>query len=149
MEHYRERIKELCETQRLAVVSTCGDGEPYANLVAFALSPDVRSLYFATTRATHKYRNLSVNPRCALLIDNRENATRDFHEAMAVTAMGCVQELKEDEDAAARTLLVARHAYLDTFVAAPSVACFQVKVERYILVEKFQHVVELDTSRWT
>ena len=38
-------IRELFESQKLAVLGTQNEGQPYANLVAFAPSEDLKSLY--------------------------------------------------------------------------------------------------------
>ncbi len=149
MKNCRKLIESLCNLQSLCVVSTCGGREPYANLVAFALAPDARCIFFATTRATHKYRNLSGNPRCALLIDNRGNRDSDFHQAVAVTAIGKGRELSGAAGDYGRRLLASRHPMIQAFFRTPTVACFEVAVERYILVERFQHVVEVDPGQWT
>jgi len=48
-------LKKLLQSQPLAVLATQSRGQPYASLIAFASSDDLKSLYFATTRATRKY----------------------------------------------------------------------------------------------
>ena len=90
-------IRELLESQRLAVLSTQGKKQPYSNLVAFAVTPDLQYLIFATTRATRKYDNLSKHPLVSLLIDNRTNETADFAEAAAVTVLGRASEIYGEE----------------------------------------------------
>jgi hypothetical protein len=49
-------VRELLESQRLAVLSTQGQVQPYSNLVAFAATPDLKYLIFATARATRDKR---------------------------------------------------------------------------------------------
>jgi heme iron utilization protein len=75
-------------SQPLAVLSTHQAGQPYSNLIAFAATPDLESIFFATTRATRKFANLMADPRVALLIDNRANQEADFAEAAALTVLG-------------------------------------------------------------
>lgn len=84
----RNRIRALFSSQLLCVLSTYNQGQPYTNLVAFAETPDLKSLIFATNRNTNKYRNAMLNSDVAVLIDSRTNTDSDFHDALAVTAMG-------------------------------------------------------------
>lgn len=61
-------VKELLRSQRVGVLATHRDQRPYASLVAFAHTPDLRHLLFATTRATRKSANITADPRVAMLI---------------------------------------------------------------------------------
>jgi heme iron utilization protein len=76
-ESIEETLRALFRTQRLAVLSTQGSGQPYASLVAFVASDDLQYLYFATARTTRKYHHLDVDPRVAMLMDNRSNLESD------------------------------------------------------------------------
>ncbi len=86
-------LRKLLRSQPLAVLATQNQGQPYASLVAFASSDDLKSLYFATTRSTRKYANLSGDSRVAMLVDNRSNKASDFRWAMAATATGTAKEV--------------------------------------------------------
>ena len=81
-------LKDLFDSQPLAVLATQGDGQPYTNLVAFAFSRNLKSLFFATTQSTRKFANLSAEPRVSMLVDNRTNNPSDFRWAKAVTVTG-------------------------------------------------------------
>jgi nitroimidazol reductase NimA-like FMN-containing flavoprotein (pyridoxamine 5'-phosphate oxidase superfamily) len=138
-------LAELLRTQKLAVLSTVSsDGSAYSNLVSFA-APRPENLLFATTRATRKYANLKQNAQVALLIDNRRNDEADFHEAAAATALGRAVELADAERTAGLVTFLARFPFLAEFVHSPSCALFRVDVERFIVVTKFQNVVEVRT----
>jgi len=136
-------IRELLESQRLAVLSTQDQIQPYSNLVAFAATPDLKYLLFATTRATRKYANLLANRRVSILIDNRSNEAADFAEAAAVTVLGQAEEMQGAELTQLLPLYLVRHPYLRDFVTSPTCALFRVSVERYILVTRFQDVREI------
>ena len=136
-------IRELLESQRLAVLSTQGKEQPYSNLVAFTVTPDLQYLIFATTRATRKYANLLKHPQVSMLIDNRTNETADFAEASAVTVLGRAIEVQGDERSHHLNIYLAKHPYLGDFVTSPNCALFVVKVERYIMVTRFQDVREI------
>jgi nitroimidazol reductase NimA-like FMN-containing flavoprotein (pyridoxamine 5'-phosphate oxidase superfamily) len=143
-EHDESRavLRALLSEQRLAVLATQAGGRPYASLVAFAASPDLGTLVFATTRATRKYANLRDDPHVALLVDSRNVGDIDFHHAAAVTATGLVWELQEGDRAEAERLLLAKHPVLTGFVASPTCALLRLTVETYYLVSRFQNVVE-------
>ncbi|MFH2000380.1 MAG: pyridoxamine 5'-phosphate oxidase family protein [Planctomycetota bacterium] len=80
----KSRLKKLFQEQRLAVLSTHDQGQPYSSLVAFVASKDLVRLLFATNRATRKYANLQQDARVCLMVDNRSNSAADFKEAMSI-----------------------------------------------------------------
>jgi nitroimidazol reductase NimA-like FMN-containing flavoprotein (pyridoxamine 5'-phosphate oxidase superfamily) len=139
----KKTLNELFGSQRLAVLATQSEGYPYGNLVAFAATADLRSFLFATTRATRKYNYISADPRVSLVIDNRSNEVADFGEAMAVTVQGRAEEVGERERKPLQEFFLTKHPYLREFVSAPTCALMQVRVEKYILVHRFQNVMEL------
>ena len=136
-------IRELFESQKLAVLATQNEGQPYANLVAFVASYDLKSLYFATARATRKYANIEADARVTVLIDNRSNQDSDFSQAAAVTATGTAQEVMASKRDKVLTIYLAKHPMLKDFVQSPSCALLQIRVETYYLVRRFQNVMEL------
>ncbi|MDZ7832556.1 MAG: pyridoxamine 5'-phosphate oxidase family protein [Desulfobacterales bacterium] len=139
-----QRLTDLFAGQKLAVVSTNQpDGHPYASLVAFVASEDLKCMYFATSRATRKYANLQKDGRTAMLVNNSRNQSSDFYQAMAATGIGHSVELSDDAAQAARQRYIERHPYLEDFVKSPSCAFFQVTLKTYYLVENFQNVTEV------
>jgi nitroimidazol reductase NimA-like FMN-containing flavoprotein (pyridoxamine 5'-phosphate oxidase superfamily) len=136
-------LRGLLRSQPLAVLATQNQGQPYASLVAFSSSNDLKSLYFATTRSTRKYANLSVDPRVAMLVDNRSNQTSDFRWAMAATVTGKAKEVEQEERASALDLYLAKHPHLRDFVQAPTCAFCEIRVQTFFVVTRFQNVVEV------
>ncbi len=149
LNHLKESLRNLLATQRLAVLATQSQGQPYGSLVSFASTRDSREILFATSRATRKYANLKADPRVALVIDNRSNRESDFQEAMAATATGRAEEVPDAERADLLRVYLAKHPYLADFVAAPTCAFLRVRVETYYLVSRFQQVTALEVKRWT
>ena len=143
----RKTLKDLFASQRLGVLATYGEGQPYSSLVAFAATNDLKYLVFATTRATRKYANLSAESRVAMLVDNRSNQDSDFHSAIAVTALGEAEEVKESERGHFLKLYLAKHPYLEEFVNSPTCALLKMCVDRYYMVSRFQNVMELHMRR--
>jgi heme iron utilization protein len=135
-----EAIGSLLSSQKLAVLATYDDDQPYTSLVAFAASSDLRLIYFATSRSTRKFANLARNHRVSMLIDNRSNQQRDFEEAIAATALGSVTEIQKGEPA---YVYLRKHPHLKDFVESPGTAFLQMAVERYYVVSRFKNVMEL------
>jgi nitroimidazol reductase NimA-like FMN-containing flavoprotein (pyridoxamine 5'-phosphate oxidase superfamily) len=142
----RKDLKTLFDVQPLAVLSTQNEGQPYASLVAFASDKDLKALFFATTRATRKYANLSSNPRVAMLVDNRSNEVSDFRWAMAVTATGRAEEVKAHERDRRLKIYLAKHPHMEDFVSSPSCALVGIQVERYYVATRFQNVIEVSVK---
>ena len=138
-----ERIRHLVRDEPYAILSTQGDGQPYASIVAFAMTDDFRTAVFATPTATRKYRLLRACERVALLIDNRCKHPDDMMRIEAVTATGRALQVERggEFDRWAR-VLVTRHPHLGGFVASPTVALFRVEIVRFFHVERFQEVRE-------
>jgi nitroimidazol reductase NimA-like FMN-containing flavoprotein (pyridoxamine 5'-phosphate oxidase superfamily) len=138
-----QRVRALLVAQRYAALCTQGDGAPYASLVAFAASDDLRHLVFATMRASRKFVNLTADPRVAVLVDNRSNQETDLGEAIATTATGRATEVLGVESARVKAMLLARHPHLTAFVNSPGCAVVRVEVDIYHTVTRFQNVYEL------
>ena len=142
-EQIRNRIKALFTSQKLAALSTQSDGQPYASLVAFYATDDLRHIYFATPRTTRKFANLKAHNRVAVMIDNSSNQTSDFHRAIAVTAVGIAQEAAGADKKTILGGYLAKHPHLEDFVRSPTCALVRVSVKTYYLVKNFQNVMEL------
>lgn len=140
----REALVELLASQGLGVLATHREGQPYCSLVGFAASPDLKGLVFATTRSTRKFENLTADSRVAMMIDSRTNRESDFHEAVAVTAVGDVKEVTKTPRSRYLRWYLARHPHLADFVLSPSCALLRIRVRKYVLVRRFQEVSELE-----
>jgi len=139
------RIRLLVEGQPYAVLCTQSKTQPYGSLVAFAFSDDLKRAVLATPVATRKYRILSECRHVALLIDSRPDHQDDFMSVEAITATGRATLLDKSTDVERwARLLVARHPYLDSFIAAPSCALFRIDIVRFFHVARFQEV-----RQWT
>ncbi len=132
-------LKNLLKNQRFGVIATQGSTGPYTSLVAFINSHDLKKLVFATSKNTKKYDNIIQNSRMTMLIDNRGNKPLDIKNAIAVTAFGSANEIKRNvEDL--KMLYLKKHPYLSDFVNSKDTAFISLKVEKYLLVNRFQNV---------
>jgi nitroimidazol reductase NimA-like FMN-containing flavoprotein (pyridoxamine 5'-phosphate oxidase superfamily) len=145
-EEVKQHIDELFESQRLAVLSTHRDGQPYASLIAFITSDDLKQLYFVTPQTTRKFSNLSEDPRVALLVNSSRNDVSDFHRAVAVTVVGRAAVITGHQKADILRQYLKRHPHLEEFVKAPTCALVEIAVKSYYLVKNFQRVMELHIS---
>ena len=142
-ESLRDTIKTLLNAQIQAVLATQHQQQPYTSLMAFAVTPDLRRIVFATARATQKYANLQANPRASLLIDNRCNRPEDYRCAMAVSAQGVVREVGAIDRTGLLQLYLDKHPTLRDFVTDDASTLLQLEVECYYVVSQFQSVAEL------
>jgi nitroimidazol reductase NimA-like FMN-containing flavoprotein (pyridoxamine 5'-phosphate oxidase superfamily) len=139
----KEAIKGILDLQKLSVLATQGEGRPYGSLVAFAATSDLKTLLFATKRATRKYSNILAHPDVAMVIDTRTNQIADFTDAVAVTALGEVEEVTAQDRQKFLDIYIEKHPYLQEFVESPTCALLKVMVRNYIMVSRFQTVQEL------
>ncbi|HUS93082.1 MAG TPA: pyridoxamine 5'-phosphate oxidase family protein [Phycisphaerae bacterium] len=139
----RELLARVFATQRLAVLATHHEGQPYCSLVGFAASEDLSGLLFATARATRKFRNLTGDPRVAMMVDTRTHRDRDFREAVAVTAVGRAREVAKTPEGPLLRTYLARQPELSQFVLSADCALLRLEVERYVVVHGLREVSEL------
>lgn len=125
------------------MLATEKDGGPYGNLVAFAVTDDLKELIFVTSRKTRKFQNIASNPKIAILVDNRSNEMADLNTATAVTAIGFATEASEAERDALQNFYVGKHSNLTEFVTAEDSAVIKMKIEKYIVVSGLNNVIEL------
>jgi heme iron utilization protein len=140
------QIRILLASQRFAVLSTQEQNHPYLNLVGFAETTDLRTILFATTRATRKYGNLSHKSGVALLVDNRSNDVADLREAMAATIIGVASEVSDSEREGLERVYLEKHPHMKDFLCSPSTALVKVEAESYVLVSGFQNLTILDVK---
>jgi len=112
----KRAIEDILLSQRLAVLSTARNGQPYTNLMAYVHTPDLQKIAVATSTATRKYVNLANESRVSLLIDSRSNRESDFHAAEALTIMGKATLESGEKNHFLRNLYLERHPYLTDFL---------------------------------
>jgi nitroimidazol reductase NimA-like FMN-containing flavoprotein (pyridoxamine 5'-phosphate oxidase superfamily) len=135
-------LKKIISSQYFAVLNSVGDGHPYSNLVAFAITSDLKSLVFITGRNTRKYRNIKENNGISILIDNRTNQPSDITNAKAITVIGTAHEETENKNAL-QALFLDRHPGLRQFALLPDNAMILVTIQEYIIagLKKTQRII--------
>ncbi len=140
----KKKINSLMKEQKLAVLASFHEDEPYTNLIAFVATDDLKHIYFVTPVATRKYSYLSTSKKASVMIDNRSNKESDFKDAIAVNATGTVMEVEKTN--ILNDLYLEKHPYLKDFLQSPSSALMRLEVNRYIVASRFQNVVEIDMT---
>ncbi|MGD9055146.1 MAG: pyridoxamine 5'-phosphate oxidase family protein [Desulfobacterales bacterium] len=143
----QNRVRKLFESQKLAVVATQTGGQPYASLVAFVATDDLRHIFFVTARTTRKFSNLTSDSRVAVLINSSVNQESDFHDAISITVTGNAEEIKDSERQSILELYLSKHPYLEDFVRSPSCALIRVTARSFYMVQNFQNVMEFHIDR--
>lgn len=138
-------IKSILKQQRFAVLSTQSDGQPYSNLIAFAEADDLNILLFVTGRNTRKYINSQKSKKAAILVDNRTNQSSDLNDAVAVTAVGAVEEVAPEDKVHFSGIYLAKNPELKEFLEKPENALMKVRVKDYI-VATFKGVTRFQVS---
>jgi len=136
----RARIDFLFNAQLQGVLATQQHAQPYTSLMAYAHTPDLRHLIFATYRDTQKHTNLLLNSAVSFLIDDRSNDPADYQHAVAISVCGCAQAIPDDERAGLLAIYLAKHPTLCDFVTSPECALLRIAVSCYRVVSQFQAV---------
>lgn len=142
-DQFRQRLAELFRSQNLATLSTHNDGQPYASLVAFHASEDLKHICFVTPTTTRKFANLKADNRVAVMVNNSTNQASDFHKAISVTAVGTAEVIDSSDKESILGQYLTKHPYLEEFARSPSCALVEVAVNSYYMVKNFQNVMEL------
>ena len=126
-------IKKVFTSQRFAVLATQSEGQPYSSLIAFAEADNLRSLIFVTSRDTRKYSNTQANRKVAVLVDSRTNQVSDLQNAVAITAIGTIEEVAESNRDYLSGIYLSKHPQLSDFLHEPSNAFMKVVVTEYVV----------------
>jgi nitroimidazol reductase NimA-like FMN-containing flavoprotein (pyridoxamine 5'-phosphate oxidase superfamily) len=134
------RLREMNDRERFAVLATQEESGPYVSLVAYALSPDLRTVIFATPKHTRKYKNLVKVDHVAILIDRR-STDLPLAKGEAITLTGRAKALRKgkERDEMARVYLD-KHQDLKGFVESPTTALVALRIDQAVHVCNFQTV---------
>jgi len=110
----RDQIRALFDSQSLAVLATSKYDQPYASLVLFAATPDLKEIVFLTPNTTRKYDHLIHNSKVAVLVNNTTNRKEDIDRAASVTATGIAAMLEHEKKNQYLDLYLYRHPHHDS-----------------------------------
>ena len=139
------KIRRISDKTRFAVLATDSNGCPYANLVGFLMSRDLKNLYFFTSKKTRKYKNIINNPDVCLLIDTRDRFTDKTFLITAITVIGRA-EIIEKVPGSIMDKYLEKNVELKDFTESSFNVLVKVNITKYILVDRFQEVIEMEVS---
>jgi len=143
MPNLRDILQELLQSQKLAVLATQREGQPYCNLVAFAATSDLKHVVFATPKRSQKYENMVRDRRISMLVDNRTGQDTDFQKAVAATIVGLAEDAPKTDSCHLLELYLRKHPKLNEFVSSEDSALIRISVDSYRMVRRFQEVIEI------
>jgi general stress protein 26 len=138
----REYIRDVLKLNKFAVLATESGGQPHASLIAITPFGDFRQLIFETYRNTRKYRNLKLNSKVAILIENEDVNKKDPKESAVLTIIGLAEEISIAENEAAYQAHLKRHPEMESFMLSSYCALFLVNARSY------QVIYGIDDIRW-
>jgi uncharacterized pyridoxamine 5'-phosphate oxidase family protein len=124
------------------VLATERSGLPYTNLIGYLLSRDFKYLYFFTPKNTVKYKNIEINPKVSILIDNRDKSSNKKSLITAVTIIGKASIIRNFDRNIINEFLF-YYPELMEFTKPGLNSLVKVDIDKYILVSKLQHVIEV------
>ncbi|MHB8108663.1 MAG: pyridoxamine 5'-phosphate oxidase family protein [Syntrophorhabdaceae bacterium] len=140
-----KRLSALAAKESFAVLATNEQGRPYASLISFAITPDLKTLLFATPKNTRKFRNIRDTKDVALLIDNRTNKNKGFIETQAITILGKATAIRRGREWLEYAgIFLKKHPDLEEFINASTTALIAVNIESCVHVGNFQTVTIMD-----
>ncbi len=145
MDNARIELARLLGEQKVGVLCTAADGQPYGSPMAFIAATNQQWLAFAAARGTGEHENLSRNPRVAFVVDNRDEGELDPTMIRAAVAIGTACEVSDSRDAKGTRMALARRSpSLEAFFNAPTTAVFRMSVEKYVCVGGLEESVEIE-----
>ncbi len=136
-------IKDVYREVRFGVLATQGKKSPYTCLIGYILSEDLKKLYFITSNKTRKFTNIKNNNMVSIMIDNRQTAPGKTYLITAITVMGEAQILKRTPPNLLKKYSQ-KHPDLTDFARSDNSRMINVNISKYIVVKKFQEVIELN-----
>jgi hypothetical protein len=138
-------LARLLAEQKVGVLCTAVDGQPYGSPMAFIAATNQQWLAFPTVRGTRKRENLSRNPRVAFVVDNRDQGEIDAATIRAAVAIGAACEVSDIKDLRGlRVSLARRHPGLEVFFNATTTAVFKLTVEKYVCVSGLEESIDIE-----
>lgn len=100
----RRTLETIMGGQRAGVLGTSFMDIPLCSQMAFAITPDLRTLIVVTPRQTTKFDNMAANPNVSFLVSTARNEPTDPASAQAVTVTAFATELEAERRHEAVTL---------------------------------------------
>jgi nitroimidazol reductase NimA-like FMN-containing flavoprotein (pyridoxamine 5'-phosphate oxidase superfamily) len=137
-----EQISSILKDNKYAVLSTVGDGQPHASIIAVTWLKGYRQIIFVTYRGTRKHSNISNNCKVAVLVESGNNSSSLFQEKSVLTAFGVAEEIRLNENEVIFREHLERHP--DLLFLSQSKDCALM----HIIVDTYQVVHGVEDVKW-
>ncbi len=126
---------------RFAVLATVEEGKPYTSIIAVALKPNNRTLFFTTSSVIRKHINIINQSAVFILLKNHSQSADDIDSAQAVTLLDTAKRVRTiARKAECREIFVNRHPELADFINDSKTALITVTISKAIHVAHFSNV---------
>ncbi len=135
-------IEQIIKKSGFAVLATEGNGQPHVSLIAITPLGNCRQLLFATYRNSLKYRNIKLNNKVAVLIENGDITEKGLNERVVLTIIGYTEEISISQNEEVYHAHLKSHPGMESFMLSPD--CTLIKV----IAQSYQVVKGIDDIRW-
>lgn len=142
LSNFKTCIEDIFKISRFAILATEGNGQPHVSLIAITPLEDCRHLVFATYRDSLKYRNIKLNSKVAVLIENGDVTEKDLKDRVVLTIIGYTEEINISQNEEAYKAHLKSHPGMESFMLSPD--CTLIKV----IAQSYQVVKGIDDIRW-
>ena len=133
-----ERIKALLTSHvQCVLATTAANLTPAQYLMAYDVSPCLRTVLVATPRQARKAQQMMERPRVSVLWDNRTGNLTDHSAGSLVVATGDASTVPRVELASASKHFLARNPNMASFLSSEAVALFQISVDSFEITEGY------------
>lgn len=141
-----EHIARFILERDLCVLSTSTpEGVPHASLMSYVAEPDLQYIHMATVASSRKWANLTVNPRMAILMDEREMSLSGGRgQARALTIGGAHEPGPAQDKARVLDMLRKKFPHLAGFFARPDLETIRFKPRWFLLLTGAEHSEFID-----
>lgn len=138
-----KKIFKRINSQKFAVMASFDGDYPYCNLMSFYLIENLKTIYIATSKKSHKYQNMIKHRKVSLLVDNTSNKLENIKESYAITIIGDVDEVNPKKQNAIKNEYLKKYPLLKKFVNDNETILIKINIKKYICVDNFDHVSEI------
>lgn len=133
----RDKIIDILRSRNICVLATVSGNRPHCSLMAYSTNDECRELYMLTLRNTEKFRNLNDNPEVSILIDTREDNSKDRRaQASALTVEGTAGEVTDPPHIGfIKAKLLEDHPQLKELTDLQDCAILRVKIGSFLLLD--------------
>ena len=133
-------LKSLINDEQYGILATASlDAEPHTNLMAFAVTDDIKKIILVTPQNTRKYTNILENPRVSFMIDSRP-ARGNANRGRAVSVSGKIYTPSKDEADLFLSTFIKRHPQMREFTELSEATVIVLDAETFYYIDDLYRV---------